>query len=155
MDRKKNFFDKIASLIPGYKGYAERDGRRNCDGVLRDSITNCLLEVEKKIDSIMFEALSNKDKTKLRGLELIRKKVNTISSKIRYAPYGATAFFSDVKIKEDELEKIYMFDLEMQLKTNEIQKLVLSNSVDGLNELLIGLENELVSRNNYINEFKL
>ena len=155
MDRKKNIIDKIASLIPGYKGYAERDGRRNCDRALRDSITNCLLEVEKKIDLIMFEALSNKDKVKLRSLEIMRKKVNTLSSKIRYAPYGATAFFSDVKIKEDELEKIYMFDLEMQLKTNEIQKLVLSNSVEGLSELLIGLEDELVSRNIYINEFKL
>ena len=48
-----------------------------------------------------------------------------------------------------------MFDLEMQLKTNEIQKLVLSNSVEGLSELLMGLEDELVSRNIYINEFKL
>jgi len=122
---------------------------------LRDSIANCLLEVEKKIDLIMFEALSNKDKVKLRSLEIMRKKVNTLSSKIKYAPYGATAFFSDVKIKEDELEKIYLFDLEMQLKTNEIQKLVLSNSVEGLSELLISLEDELVSRNIYINEFKL
>jgi len=155
MDRKKNIVDKIASLIPGYKGYAERDGRRNCDSVLRDSIANCLLEVEKKIDLIMFEALSNKDKVKLRSLEIMRKKVNTLSSKIKYAPYGATSFFSDVKIKEDELEKIYLFDLEMQLKTNEIQKLVLSNSVEGLSELLISLEDELVSRNIYINEFKL
>jgi len=43
----------------------------------------------------------------------------------------------------------------MQLKTNEIQKLVLSNSVEGLSELLISLEDELVSRNIYINEFKL
>ena len=103
----------------------------------------------------MFEALSNKDKVKLRSLEIMRKKVNTLSSKIKYAPYGATAFFSDVKIKEDELEKIYLFDLEMQLKTNEIQKLVLSNSVEGLSELLISLEDELVSRNIYINEFKL
>ena len=103
----------------------------------------------------MLEALSNKDKVKLRGLEQIRKKVNTVSSKIRYSPYGTTAFFSDSKIKEDELENIYMFDLEMQVKTNEIQKVVLSNSTDGLNELLTGLEDELISRNNYINEFKL
>jgi len=99
MDRKKNIVDKIASLIPGYKGYAERDGRRNCDSVLRDSIANCLLEVEKKIDLIMFEALSNKDKVKLRSLEIMRKKVNTLSSKIKYAPYGATAFFRTSKLK--------------------------------------------------------
>ena len=31
MQRTKNIFDKIGSLIPGYRGYAERDGRRNCD----------------------------------------------------------------------------------------------------------------------------
>ncbi len=27
MDRIKNVFDKIGSLIPGYKGYAEHEGR--------------------------------------------------------------------------------------------------------------------------------
>ena len=29
MDRIKNVFDKIGSLIPGYKGYAELEGRRD------------------------------------------------------------------------------------------------------------------------------
>ena len=46
MDRLKNVFDKIGSLIPGYKGYAERDGRRNCDKILRDSISAQLSECE-------------------------------------------------------------------------------------------------------------
>ena len=29
MERSKNIFDKIGSLIPGYRGYAEREGRRH------------------------------------------------------------------------------------------------------------------------------
>jgi hypothetical protein len=47
MDRVKNIFDRIGSLIPGYSGYADREGRRNCDKVLRDSIVVKLIEVEK------------------------------------------------------------------------------------------------------------
>ena len=61
MDRIKNVFDKIGSLIPGYKGYAERDGRRNCDKILRDSISAQLSEAEKNIYSQMKEALKIKD----------------------------------------------------------------------------------------------
>ena len=34
MERSKNIFDKLGSLIPGYRGYAERDSRRNCDKLL-------------------------------------------------------------------------------------------------------------------------
>ena len=43
MDRKVNILDKIGALIPGYSGYAERDGRRNCDKILRESIANQLI----------------------------------------------------------------------------------------------------------------
>ena len=38
MERKKNIFDKIGSLIPGYIGYAERDSRRVCDQKIRKEI---------------------------------------------------------------------------------------------------------------------
>ena len=64
MDRKKNIFDKIASLIPGYKGYAERDGRRNCDKILRDKISGQLKEMEDVMHKFMTNALKNKEKAK-------------------------------------------------------------------------------------------
>ena len=102
MDRIKNVFDKIGSLIPGYKGYAERDGRRNCDKILRDSISSMLTESEKNIYSLMKDALKIKDKSKMNELEEVRKETNTLLSKVKFAPYGATSFFSDNQIKEEE-----------------------------------------------------
>lgn len=81
MDRIKNVFDKIGSLIPGYKGYAERDGRRNCDKILRDSISSQLSECEKTLYSQMKEALKIKDKSKMNELEEVRKETNTFYQK--------------------------------------------------------------------------
>ena len=61
MDRKKNIFDKIGSLIPGYMGYAEREGRRNCDKILRNEIVSKLSEIEKILYEQMRKALKQKD----------------------------------------------------------------------------------------------
>jgi hypothetical protein len=57
MDRIKNIFDKIGSLIPGYKGYAEREGRRNCDKILRESIVAKLMLLEKQLNEKMLESV--------------------------------------------------------------------------------------------------
>lgn len=113
MDRAKNFFDMIGSLIPGYNGYAEREGRRNCDKILRESIFSELVVIEKTIYERINTALSEKNKELAKQLDEIRKKTNTLSSKVRYAPHGASPFFSDNQIKEDELLQIYQIDYEL------------------------------------------
>lgn len=113
MDRAKNFLDMIGSLIPGYNGYAEREGRRNCDKILRESIFSELVVIEKTIYESINTALSEKNKELAKQLDEIRKKTNTLSSKARYAPHGASPFFSDNQIKENELLQIYQIDYEL------------------------------------------
>lgn len=154
MDRIKNIFDKIGSIIPGYKGYTEREGRRSSDKILRDSITNQLSECEKNFYSQMASALKVKDNSKMIALEELRKETNTLLSKVKFAPYGATSFFSDNQIKEDELFRIYQHDLELAesvkvlFELSKLSDLIASESqLKKCYELLNG-------RNNYINEFK-
>ncbi len=154
MDRVKNIFDRIGSLIPGYSGYAERDGRRNCDKILRDSIVSQLVEIEKTFNSRIYEALKKKDKETMNLIEESRKQVNTFLSKVKFAPYGVTGFFSDNQIKEDELFVIYQNDHDLADCVNQLQNL--SNS-DDISEIKKQIENciqILLKRNNYINEFK-
>jgi hypothetical protein len=52
MKRETNIFDKIGTLISGYKGYQERDSRRECDRQLKELIANKLSETEKTFTSI-------------------------------------------------------------------------------------------------------
>ena len=154
MDRNKNIFDRLGSLIPGYKGYAERDGRRNCDKILRDSISAQLSESEKNFYSQMKEALKIKDNSRMKELDEVRKETNTFLSRVKFAPYGVTGFFSDNQIKEDELISIYQYDFEL---AESVKRFFELSSLEDLEATKIQLKNcteILLKRSNYINEFK-
>ena len=154
MDRLKNIFDKIGALIPGYKGYTERDGRRNCDKILRDSIAAKLSECEKNFYSQLTVALKVKDKSKMNEIEEVRKETNTFLSKVKFAPYGATSFFGDNQIKEDELFLIYQHDLDLAESVKVLFELSCSSDLNASYSQLKKCYDILIVRNNYINEFK-
>ena len=45
------------------------------------------------------DVLKAKDKEQMKEIEEVRRKINTFSSKVKYAPHGASKFFSDNQIK--------------------------------------------------------
>ena len=154
MERKKNIFDKIGSLIPGYRGYANRDSRRNCDKLLRNQIADEILKSESLMNDRLKEEVKNKNFNKLQEIEEYRKSLNTLSEKVRYAPYGESTFFSDNQIKEDAIQKIYQFDYKLfSLLNDSKDKLVeMSNlELDGYIRSISLLINE---RNSFIKGFK-
>lgn len=154
MDRQKSIFDKIGSLIPGYRGYAERDGRRNCDKLLRVGFADKLSIVESVLYDRINEAVKIKDKQQMRSLEDCRKQLNTFNSKVRYAPYGESSFFGDTQIKDEELLKIYLLDLELAEYINALSLNALDIGITELISLINRAKESLQKRNNYIKEFK-
>jgi len=154
MDRMKNIFDKIGSLIPGYRGYAEREGRRNCDKILREGIVAKLTEAEKILYEKMSEALKQKDKELMKTIEETRKELNTFISRVKFAPHAATAFFTDGQIKEDELYNIYQIDLDLAETTENLRNNVSSSPLSEIKKMLVTSQEILSKRNSYINEFK-
>ena len=154
MDRKVSILEKIGSLIPGYRGYAERDGKRNCDKQLRSILSSKLIECENTLVNRINEAITNSDKPLMRKIEVCRKLINTTQSKINYAPYGESGLFSDQQIKEDELMKIYHFDLDMAEVVCEIENIILEHNIESIMKKLSELDNVLRSRNQFIREHK-
>ena len=154
MDRKKNIFDKIGSLIPGYMGYAEREGRRNCDKILRNDIVFKLSEIEKILYEQMSKALKQNDNELLLSAEDIRKEINTFFSKVKFAPQGATAFFNDRKIKENELYNIYKLDLDLAASVGILLENVRALAFSEIKKKLITSREILERRNLYIDKFK-
>lgn len=148
MKRETNIFDKIGTLIPGYRGYQEREGRRECDRQLREQIAGRLTYVEKDlnllIENIPFEKLSE--------IEKFRKKINSLNDLIKYSVYGASSFFSNSVIKETELENIYQYDLEILEVTNELQGITKLKNLSAIKENIELLEKAIIKRNQYLKE---
>ena len=154
MERSKNIFDKIGSLIPGYRGYTEREGRRQCDKILRDKIASIMTCCEKSIKAKLAQEIKQKKYDSINVWEECRKQVDTLVSKIKYAPYGESAFSSSSQIKEEELLEIYRKDLKIIEIVTNLEETVKDMSADTILAEIDRINKALDLRNQYIKEYK-
>jgi hypothetical protein len=157
--RKVNILDKIGSLIPGYQGYATRDNMRISDKQIRTNASEKLIRIEEAIEEIKKDFIIKDKVQEATEFELVRKNINTLAAKIKHAQYGETAFFSLNQIKEDELEQIQNFDLQISEQISLVQVLVetkkeLSITSTVLNQSLKEIDKTFQERNHFIQQFK-
>ena len=166
-DEKKNFFEKIGIFIPGYKGYAEREGRRETDKLLRDKLAQTLSQEKSVLDEIMLILTNSQRLSVLNEVDRAKKKLEKVADRLKFANYGASGFFDIVQIKENELDKLYQFDLSLAESVNQIgtdienTKKVLSKTDDEikqtankLSDMLKEFDKKLDSRKQCILEVK-
>lgn len=157
--RKLNILDKIGLLIPGYKGYTLRGELRNNDKKLREHLSRIIQESESIIISHQKTLINSNEIQSCKEWEISRKSLNTLFSKIKINTYGESSFFSDNQIKEDELEKIYTYDLEISERVSLISKTVHSDISQVLSSGFIlqqvrEIENVFLKRLEFINQYK-
>jgi hypothetical protein len=101
---------KLASHIPGFSGYIERENRRAADKLLRDTVARRFEELYKRLSALQADLISQGGIEFVDDLEKAALKIRTFADKIRNSTYGYSGFFDAVKINEAELAKIYAFD---------------------------------------------
>jgi hypothetical protein len=154
MEREQNIFDKLGSIIPEYNGYSEREGRRNCDKILREKIFSHLSKIENRLEIMIQEHIISKNIDMAKRIEQNRKIINTLSSKIKYAPYGASGFFNDSQLKEKELLLIYKMDLELAEISKRIEQKIFYNNMSDFEAEIQKFGDQLDYRNQYIKDYK-
>ena len=119
-----DIFEKIASKIPGFKGYIERQHRRDSDKLLRDTIFNRFRELEAHVSALQTEFISQGEIAYLDDLEKAAIKLRTFADRVRTAPRGYSSLFEAVKINEEELKRIYAFDAALLEKADEVSRAI-------------------------------
>ena len=159
MERKKNFFDFIGKLLPGYKGYVIREEKRNTDKKLRDELAKRIENAKLMIIDFQQDLIKKNEIAFCQEWDLLRKSVDTLFSKIKYAAHGESSFFSEKQLKEIELDEIYNLDLKLvenvNLVCNSVELYIQdSSNPKPINKMVRDIEIALDNRNNYINTFK-
>jgi hypothetical protein len=106
-------FKKILNYIPGFKGYIERQKRRDADKLLRDTIANRIEEKWARISALQRDFISRGEIALVDDLEAAAIKLRTFADRIRRAPRGYSSLFEAVKINEEELAQLYQYDASM------------------------------------------
>jgi len=119
-----DFFKKIASKIPGFKGYVQRQNRRDSDKLIRDTIYRRFRELEGRVSDLQVEFINQGEIQYTDDLEKAALRLRTFADRVRTAPRGYSSLFEAVKINEEELEKIYEFDVTLLEKGDEVGRAI-------------------------------
>jgi hypothetical protein len=98
---------KIASKIPGFKGYLERQTRRDSDKLVRDTIFDRFRELEGRVSRLQRDLINQGQIAYVDDLEATAIQLRTFADRVHTAPRGYAGLFDAVKVNEEELTKLY------------------------------------------------
>jgi len=105
--------ERIAAAIPGFRGYKEKELRRESDRLIRNHL-NLKLSATKSDLKVIFQKLSDRRYFDiLTDMDRLVAKMDRITEKINHASYGYTGFFDAVKVKEENLDRMISFDNQL------------------------------------------
>lgn len=119
-----DIFKKIASKIPGFKGYVERQNRRDSDKLIRDTIYRRFRELEGRVSDLQVEFINQGKLEYTDDLEKAALRLRTFADRVRTAPRGYAGLFDAIKINEAELAKLYEFDAALLDKTDDVNRAI-------------------------------
>jgi hypothetical protein len=116
----RNWLEQILVSIPGFRGYLEKEYRREADHLLRQHLAAGLATAKQRLNEVM-RGLT--DTGRLAWLGRLTPAVNLLEKlegRIRFASHGYTGFFDAAKIGTAELDQLYAFDAALLREVEEL-----------------------------------
>ncbi len=102
--------EQLVAKVPGYKGYKEKEMRREADKLLREQLARQFEEQRRAITNLQKQLISSGQFGFLDDLESGVMKLQYLIDRLKTASYGYAGFFDAVKVKEPQLDALYEFD---------------------------------------------
>jgi hypothetical protein len=105
--------ERIAAAIPGFRGYKEKELRRESDKLIRNHLHLKLSEAKDDLKTVFQKLSDRRWFDVLTDMDRLMAKVDRVTEKVNHASYGYSGFFDIVKIKEENLDRMIDFDNQL------------------------------------------
>lgn len=116
--------EQLVKGVPGYKGYKEKEVRREADKLVRMRVARGLEEQRRHLNSVLLQLTNAGRLGVLLTLDRALTRLQTLIDRIKTASYGYAGLFDAVKVKETELDALYSFDTALLESVPKLQALV-------------------------------
>jgi hypothetical protein len=145
-------FEDLVSKIPGYKGYKQKELRREADKLLRKEVAGKLDDQRRRLQELQNQLISLMQIEFLDDLERAVMKLQLLIDRIHTASYGYAGLFDAVKIKEAQLDALYEFDNKMLSFVDEVASDVdrVASAIsagEGITEAIVDLQGTVEQAN--------
>jgi len=111
---QRNLLERLGAKIPGYRGFQDRELRRDVDKLQREHLAAELGRLKALLSSRARDYTDAGQLAALAGFGRLDRQLDGLQQTIRFSDYGASGLFDPVKINEPELERLYAFDLGIE-----------------------------------------
>jgi DNA repair ATPase RecN len=119
--QRENALEKLADIMPGYKGYKEKEMRREADRLLRQTLVRRLEEQWRRLPDLEKKMLSRGKISYLDEAETVVNRLQTLIDKVKGATTGYSGLFDAMRVKERELDSLYDFDLALLKRVDDLK----------------------------------
>lgn len=107
---QRNFVESILRYIPGFKGYLEKEYRRESDYLCRTWMADRLQSAKRGLDDYLSKLVAEGQLDALPQCERIRSRLDGLINQLRGAVRGYSGFFDYVRVNEQLLDQVYEHD---------------------------------------------
>ncbi len=110
----QNALEKLISKIPGFRGYRQKEQRRDADKLLRTYVARQYEEQLKRLNEVQYNLSSMSGGLRhMSTFERATMKLQLLIDRLKTASYGYAGLFDAIKVDEKVLDKLYDFDRGM------------------------------------------
>jgi hypothetical protein len=109
----QNVLERLMNALPGFKGYREKERRRDADRILRDHLAARLDLLKKALNDAAAGVTRSGALDAINDIETARKRLDRVTNRIRYADRGYAPLFAVLKIDDAALARVYAFDVAL------------------------------------------
>lgn len=110
---RRNWMETIVRYIPGFRGYLEKEYRRESDELQRNWLVGRLQQSKKGLDEYMQNLTEAGNLDALPAIERVRLRLDKIQNRISSAMQGHSGVFDLVRIDETVLDRVYQHDANL------------------------------------------
>ena len=123
VEGERGFLERLAGKLPGFRGYLAKEKRRDADKLLRDGIVSRFDAQLRRLPELQMQLVTSGRLEHVDDVERSVMKLQTFVDRVKTTPRGYAGFFDAVKVKEDDLERLYHWDEQL---LSEADKIVLA-----------------------------
>lgn len=105
--------ETLMRKIPGFSGYLDREQRRDADRLHREFLAKGTATLKAKTQDVQEEMLRSGDMSQMGRLGDVGNRLDRLTERLRHASYGYSGLFAQNEVNEEELNRIYEFDLSL------------------------------------------
>jgi len=102
--------ERILAELPGFRGYKEKEIRRETDKLVRNHLYRKMTEARKDLKEVFQQLSERRLYEVLTEMDRLVMRFDRVAEKINHASYGYAGFFNVLKVQEEKLDKMISFD---------------------------------------------